>query len=157
MVTTPFTSYTRAGLYTVEVAPPRADAPELQYESLKAYLMLYTPEHLDKPGLQAWVGLDWDANLEGSLGAEKVALRRAIVMAYNTAEEIAARFPDGFVMSAVGTTTSGGGASGLDGLLKTLADDYGLVSDVSTGDVALPAGELRTPRFARIAEGSSAQ
>jgi type VI secretion system protein ImpL len=50
------------------------DNLEFAYESLKAYLMLYTPEHLDAPGLQAWVGLDWDANLEGSLGAEKVAL-----------------------------------------------------------------------------------
>jgi type VI secretion system protein ImpL len=50
------------------------DNLEFAYESLKAYLMLYNPEHLDKPGLQAWVGLDWDANLEGSLGPEKVAL-----------------------------------------------------------------------------------
>jgi type VI secretion system protein ImpL len=50
------------------------DNLEFAYESLKAYLMLYTPEHLDKAGLQAWVGLDWDANLEGSLGPEKVAL-----------------------------------------------------------------------------------
>jgi len=50
------------------------DNLEFAYESLKAYLMLYNPEHLDIPGLQAWVGIDWDANLEGSLGTEKVSL-----------------------------------------------------------------------------------
>jgi type VI secretion system protein ImpL len=50
------------------------DNLEFAYESLKAYLMLYTPEHLDAPGLRAWVGLDMDANLQGSLGAEKVSL-----------------------------------------------------------------------------------
>jgi uncharacterized protein YlxW (UPF0749 family) len=62
-----------------------------------------------------------------------------------------------YVVSAVGTTTSGGRASGLDGLLTTLADDYGLVSDVSTGDVALPAGEVRAPRFATVDGGGQQQ
>lgn len=53
-----------------------------------------------------------------------------------------------YVVSAVGTTTTGDGASGLSQLLTRLTDDYGLVSEVSTGDVALPAGEARAPRFA---------
>ncbi len=54
-----------------------------------------------------------------------------------------------YVISAVGTSTSGQTDSGLDALLATLADDYGLVSTTSTGDVALPAGVVRDPRFAQ--------
>lgn len=53
-----------------------------------------------------------------------------------------------YVVSAVGTTTTGDGASGLTELLARLGTDYGLVSEVATGDVALPAGEVRAPRFA---------
>lgn len=53
-----------------------------------------------------------------------------------------------YVIAAVGTTTEGTGASGLTELLARLGADYGLVSEVSTGDVALPAGEVRSPRFA---------
>jgi len=48
------------------------DNLEFAYESLKAYLMLYTPEHLDAATLQAWVGIDWDANLAASLGPDKL-------------------------------------------------------------------------------------
>jgi uncharacterized protein YlxW (UPF0749 family) len=53
-----------------------------------------------------------------------------------------------YVITAVGTTTTGGEDSGLRQLLDLLSRDYGLVSEVTTGDVALPAGEVRTPRFA---------
>ena len=53
-----------------------------------------------------------------------------------------------YEVAAVGTTTTGDGASGLTELLARLGADYGLVSEVSTGDVALPAGEVRAPRFA---------
>lgn len=53
-----------------------------------------------------------------------------------------------YVVTAVGTTTAGDDASGLTELLSRLGADYGLVSEVSTGDVALPAGEVRAPRFA---------
>lgn len=60
-----------------------------------------------------------------------------------------------YVVEAVGTTTSGGGESGLARLLDELSTNYGLVTDVSTGDVTLPSGELRTPRFAHVVEGSS--
>ncbi len=49
---------------------------------------------------------------------------------------------------AVGTSTSGTGDSGLERLLDGLSTDYGLVTEMTTGDVALPAGELRSPRFA---------
>lgn len=51
-------------------------------------------------------------------------------------------------VSAVGTSQAGSGDSGLDTLLDGLASDYGLVVDRTTGDVALPSGELRAPRFA---------
>ena len=56
---------------------------------------------------------------------------------------------------AVGTSTAGTGDSGLQRLLGGLSRDYGLVTDVTTGDVALPAGELRSPRFAKAAPPGS--
>lgn len=59
-----------------------------------------------------------------------------------------------YTISAVGTAPIDG--SPLTSLLSGLSTDYGLVSEVSSGDVALPAGELRTPRFARF-EGEGAQ
>lgn len=62
-----------------------------------------------------------------------------------------------YTVAAVGTTTAGGEDSALQVLLAGLGTDYGLVSQVDTGDVALPAGELRAPRFARVAEGSDGQ
>ena len=43
------------------------DNLELAYEALKGYLMLYTPQHFDAESLKAWVTLDWDANLAGTL------------------------------------------------------------------------------------------
>ncbi|QHJ00969.1 type VI secretion system membrane subunit TssM [Xylophilus rhododendri] len=46
---------------------------ELAYEALKGYLMLYTPEHFDAEALKAWVTLDWDANLAGTLTPEQRA------------------------------------------------------------------------------------
>ena len=49
------------------------DNLELAYEALKGYLMLYTPEHFDAEALKAWVTLDWDANLAGTLNAEQRA------------------------------------------------------------------------------------
>lgn len=60
-----------------------------------------------------------------------------------------------YVVEALGTTTVAGEESGLQGLLDELSTDYGLVSQVSTGDVTLPAGEARAPRFARVVEESS--
>ena len=46
------------------------DNLELAYEALKGYLMLYTPEHFDAEWLKAWVTLDWDVNLAGTLNPE---------------------------------------------------------------------------------------
>lgn len=54
-----------------------------------------------------------------------------------------------YVVSAIGTTTTGPGASDLDNLLELLSRDYGLVSNVDVGDVALPAGETHDSRYAR--------
>jgi type VI secretion system protein ImpL len=47
------------------------DNLELAYEALKAYLMLYTPEHFDDESFKAWVVLDWDANLASTLSVEQ--------------------------------------------------------------------------------------
>lgn len=44
---------------------------ELAYESLKHYLMLYTPEHFDAASLKAFVSLDWDSQLSRTLSAEQ--------------------------------------------------------------------------------------
>ncbi len=49
------------------------DNLELAYEALKGYLMLYTPEHFDAEALTAWVTLDWDVNLAGTLNPEQRA------------------------------------------------------------------------------------
>lgn len=46
--------------------------------------------------------------------------------------------------------------SGTQGLLSLLASDYGLVTDLSQGDVALPAGTVRPMRYATPTEGDSA-
>jgi type VI secretion system protein ImpL len=40
---------------------------EAAYESLKHYLMLYTPEQFDPESFKAWVTVDWDATFERSL------------------------------------------------------------------------------------------
>jgi type VI secretion system protein ImpL len=47
------------------------DNLEQAYESLKNYLMLYTPDKFDAESLQAFVGVDWDATLERSLAPEQ--------------------------------------------------------------------------------------
>jgi type VI secretion system protein ImpL len=49
------------------------DNLELAYEALKAYLMLYTPEHFDAESLKTWITLDWDMNLAGTLSPEQRA------------------------------------------------------------------------------------
>lgn len=47
------------------------DNLEQAYESLKHYLMLYTPEQFDAESFKAWVTVDWDANFERSLSAQQ--------------------------------------------------------------------------------------
>jgi type VI secretion system protein ImpL len=54
------------------------DNPELQYEALKAYVMLHDPEHFDTQGLKAYFSADWDANLPRSVTTEQ----RAELMGY---------------------------------------------------------------------------
>ncbi len=53
-----------------------------------------------------------------------------------------------YVLTSVGATDSASENSGVLGLLDGLSADYGLVTEVQVGDIALPAGELRSPRFA---------
>ena len=47
------------------------DNLEQAYESLKNYLMLYTPDKFDPDAFKAYVGVDWDAALERSLAPEQ--------------------------------------------------------------------------------------
>ncbi len=60
-----------------------------------------------------------------------------------------------YVVEAVGTSSIGEGATDLDNLLDLLKRDYGLVSNVTVGDVALPAGETHDSRFARTVPRSN--
>jgi type VI secretion system protein ImpL len=48
------------------------DNLENAYEALKSYLMLHQPERFDAEALQAWIGVDWDAN-EGRMAPEQRA------------------------------------------------------------------------------------
>lgn len=47
------------------------DQQESQYEALKAYLMMYDPEHFDAPSLKAHVESDWDARIGRELTTEQ--------------------------------------------------------------------------------------
>jgi type VI secretion system protein ImpL len=40
-----------------------ANSPEVRYEALKTYVMLYDPAHLKADDVKAWVGADWDRTL----------------------------------------------------------------------------------------------
>ena len=40
-----------------------ADSPEVRYEALKTYVMLYDPAHLKPVDVKAWVAADWDRTL----------------------------------------------------------------------------------------------
>ena len=40
-----------------------ADSPEVRYEALKTYIMLYDPAHLKAADVRNWVGADWDRTL----------------------------------------------------------------------------------------------
>lgn len=58
-----------------------------------------------------------------------------------------------YVIQALGIRSSGT-EDGLDDLLESLSLDYGLVSDVEVGDVTLPAGDFRDPRYAQSTGGT---
>lgn len=47
--------------------------------------------------------------------------------------------------------------TGAQGLLGGLSDDYGLITDLTEGDVALPAGAVRPLRYAIPTEGTAGQ
>ncbi|HEY9023939.1 MAG TPA: type VI secretion system membrane subunit TssM, partial [Burkholderiaceae bacterium] len=40
-----------------------ADSPEVRYEALKTYVMLYDPAHLKAEEVKAWITADWDRTL----------------------------------------------------------------------------------------------
>jgi len=53
------------------------DHIELIYESLRAYLMLFSGKHFDRTALRGYLGADWDGTLPPSVSAEqRGALRR---------------------------------------------------------------------------------
>lgn len=49
------------------------DQPDLQYEALKAYLMLHDPAHFDVDALKAYFAADWDVNLPRTVSTEQRA------------------------------------------------------------------------------------
>ncbi|KGM40333.1 hypothetical protein JY96_10630 [Aquabacterium sp. NJ1] len=49
------------------------DNPELQYEALKAYVMLHDPDHFDPKALKSYFMADWDQNLPRSVTTEQRA------------------------------------------------------------------------------------
>jgi type VI secretion system protein ImpL len=49
------------------------DNPELQYEALKAYVMLYDPERFDPAALKLYVTADWELTLPRSVTTEQRA------------------------------------------------------------------------------------
>jgi type VI secretion system protein ImpL len=45
--------------------------PELQYETLKTYVMLASPQHLDRDAIKGWVAFDLETNRGTDLGVEE--------------------------------------------------------------------------------------
>lgn len=58
----------RLALRVEEQVRQSGDAPEQQYEALKAYLMLQDPKHFDAEALSVYLKADWDANLPRNIG-----------------------------------------------------------------------------------------
>ena len=48
-----------------------APNPELQYETLKTYVMLASPEHLDRDAVKGWVAFDLETNRGADLGVDE--------------------------------------------------------------------------------------
>ncbi len=55
-----------------------ANSPEVRYEALKTYIMLYDPVHLKPADVEAWVGADW----ERTLPRDVTQLQRAALQAH---------------------------------------------------------------------------
>lgn len=49
------------------------NAPETQYEALKAYVMMYDPEHFSPESLKRYMEVDWDASLTRDVTTEQRA------------------------------------------------------------------------------------
>lgn len=60
-----------------------------------------------------------------------------------------------YAVSALGARDALAEGSGLQRLLRQLSRDYGLVTDAQSSDVALPAGDVRTPRYASVVPGAT--
>ena len=55
-----------------------ADSPEVRYEALKTYVMLYDPAHLKPADVKAWVSADWDR----TLSRDVTQLQRAALLGH---------------------------------------------------------------------------
>ena len=63
----------RLALGVEEHLKVNGDNPEVQYEALKAYVMLHDPEHFDAAALKLYVLADWETNLPREVTAEQRA------------------------------------------------------------------------------------
>ena len=55
-----------------------ADSPEVRYEALKTYVMLYDPAHLKAADVRNWISADWDR----TLSRDVTQLQRAALLAH---------------------------------------------------------------------------
>lgn len=60
----------RLALRVEEQLRQGGDAPEMQYEALKTYVMLHDPDHFDAESLKTYVEADWDAQFGREIAAE---------------------------------------------------------------------------------------
>ncbi len=67
----------RLALRIEEQLKTGAGNPELHYEALKAYLMLYDPQRFDAAALKLYVMADWEANLPREVSTEQRAALEA--------------------------------------------------------------------------------
>ncbi|MBX3622861.1 MAG: type VI secretion system membrane subunit TssM [Rhizobacter sp.] len=63
----------RIALGIEETLKTGTDNPELQYEALKAYVMLYDPERFDPAALKLYVTAEWETSLPRSVTTEQRA------------------------------------------------------------------------------------
>ncbi len=64
----------RIALRVEEQLKDPSNNPELHYEALKTYLMLYDPARFDAAALKGYVQADWDANLARNVTTEQRAV-----------------------------------------------------------------------------------
>ena len=61
----------RLGLRVEEQLREAGNAPDTQYEALKAYLMLHDVDHFEPKALKAYVEADWDTQIDRGMDAEQ--------------------------------------------------------------------------------------